>query len=68
LDVLPLGNRRHTAATLALEIAQRIDEHTTERQFLYGATTDNGKNVVLAAKKIILQYNLLLANNKSFVS
>ncbi len=53
MDVLPVGDYRHDASTLAILIAQRIESHTLPSQFLYGATTDNAKNVVAAAKQIV---------------
>ena len=53
LDVIPLGDRRHTGDTLALEVARRIDSHTSASQFLYGSTTDNAKNVVNAAREVV---------------
>lgn len=62
LDLIPLRNIRHTAANLALAIASRIDSHTHEEQFFYGATTDNAKNVVAAAKMLVLQYETILEN------
>ncbi len=60
LDVIPLGDRRHTGDTLALEIALRVESHTDSAQMFYGSTTDNAKNVVFAAREVLNCYTDLL--------
>jgi hypothetical protein len=55
LDVIGLGVQRHTANVLALELAARIDIHTTDRQFFYGSVTDGAKNVMSASQKVVNQ-------------
>lgn len=57
LDVIPLGDRRHTADNLALEISTRVDQHTLDEQILYGGVTDNAKNVVQACRTVLNDSN-----------
>ena len=56
LDLIPFGTRKHCAWTVAVAIAERIEQHTLPSQFLYGAVTDNAANVVKAAKLLVQDY------------
>ena len=62
LDVMPLYTS-HTAANVARMLARRIDLHTAAHHELFMATTDNGANVVKAAKHLILRHNECINGN-----
>ena len=65
LDVIPLHQRRHDAASLALAIADRVDLHSGDDQMLYGSTTDNAKSVVNASKLILTDYEDLVTRARA---
>lgn len=60
-DLIHMGARPHTGANIALLVAERIDRHTTEQQFLAGSLTDNARNVINASHRIVFQLALLLS-------
>jgi hypothetical protein len=62
LDVLPMGDKKHTGEQLAMEIAVRVD---LPHQYLYSATTDSAKNVVSAARMLVSNFETLVAKSKS---
>jgi len=57
ISLVPLTGYRHDGETLAHLLAERIDEVTTEQQFLAFSVCDGGSNVINAM-------NLLLHNNE----
>lgn len=59
-DLIHMGARAHTGANIALLVAERIDRHTTELQFLAGSLTDNARNVINASHRIVFRLALLL--------
>lgn len=58
-DVVNL-TKNHTAGYLAVLLAKAIDSRTSPHQVLFGAVTDNGANVVKAAKLLVSQYSEIL--------
>lgn len=58
-DAVPL-HVSHTAANLAVRIAERIDRRAREDQVLYLGVTDNASNVTLAAQLLVTKFEELL--------
>jgi hypothetical protein len=65
--VIHLTARTHDHMYLAHEIALAIDEYAAENQVLFGAVTDNGKNVVKAARQLIMNLDAVLDVNSGVV-
>lgn len=57
LDVIPTGSRRHNVRVLSRLLGDSIAKHTTDDQFLYGAMTDNARNVVRTAQTLVAILN-----------
>jgi len=60
LDAIPFSSRSHTSEAVALAVAQRVDSHSTDDQYLFTITTDNALNVANASNELILRHEELV--------
>lgn len=66
--LIHLTGVRQDYMTLAVAIAKKLEEFTSAEQFLVGAVTDNGRNVVKAARELITNYAGLIVPQEVAVS
>lgn len=60
IDLIPI-TEKHSAGKIAILIAQRIDQHTTESQILHGVVSDHASNVIKAGRLLLCKLDEIQA-------